>query len=117
MRLLVSLFLLCSLSPAFADDLTLNDLPAVLQKLRGCAESRGVFTNSTICRVPSDHLWVSVASDGSLTLFQQRSYGDTTYARGASVPALLRDFASKLNAEQAGNKAMLQAIGQYLPTQ
>lgn len=101
-------------------ELTLNDLPGILYKLRGCTEEASGFivrSTTTSCRVPSSDLWASVDSAGSLTLFRKRSYGDTTYANGKNVPELLRDFARRINDDNATNKIMLEALAPFLPSQ
>lgn len=102
---------------AQAADLTLNDVPTILQKLRGCTESKGVFGNSMSCRVEKSDLSVNVESDGRLLLMQRRSYGDTLFARGATVTDLLQNYAQKLNESRANEKATLDALAQFLPTQ
>lgn len=104
-------------TPVSASDLTLNDLPMVLKQLRGCTEVHGVFGKSLTCDISAKDLWVSVGSDGELTLFKSRSYGDITYAHGNNVNELLRDFADNLNRDQRSNKKMLDAMALYLPTQ
>lgn len=111
----VLLLIACLIAaPAFASEITLNDLPGILQKLRGCSTNTVGYES---CKIDKANLWVSVAGDGSLTLFRQKSYGDTTYARGKNVPDLLHDFAVTLNREQTTNKEMLESISTYLPTQ
>lgn len=118
MKTLVFFAALVLSGAAYADELTLNDLPGILYKLRGCNESKGIFSGSSIvCRVPAEDLWAAVSSDGSLTLFRKRSYGDTMYARGRTVTELLRDFAGRINDDQTTNKAMLETLAPFLPTQ
>ena len=118
MRTIILTALLLATPAVAADEPTLNDLPAILYKLRGCTESHSLLGGTTItCRIRSEDLWASVQSDGHLTLFRNRSYGDTTYARGDSVGALLRDFAQRINDDSTANKAMLDALAPYLPTQ
>lgn len=103
---------------SFGADLTLNDLPAILQKLRGCTETKSFLSGtSQSCKIPSGDLWVSVNGDGKLTLFKQRSYGNTTYANGNSVNELLQDFAAKLNNNRNVEKEMLDNLGPFLATQ
>ena len=105
-------------SSASAADLSLNDLPGILQKLRGCTETKSFLSGTTNhCLVEEKDLWASVRSDGSLTLFKTRSYGDTTYANGKNVNELLRDFAAKINENREGEKQMLDALAPYLESQ
>lgn len=110
-------------SPAFAQDqpaqLTLNDLPRILYKLRDCQETKTlvIFPNGSTCRLTNSDLWASVDSTGGMTLFRQKSYGDTTYAKGRTVADLLRDLARQLNEERAQDKAILDAVASFLPTQ
>lgn len=96
---------------------TLNDLPMILQKLRGCSEVRGVFGNTSTCSVDGKDLWVAIEGDGKLTLFRQRSYGDMIYAHGDNVTELLRNFAASLNKDRDRDKMMLDALSPLLPTQ
>lgn len=117
-KAILSAILFCSASSAGASELTLNDLPEVLLKLRGCTETRSFLSGPTrVCRVAKEDLWASVGSDGDLTLFKRRSYGDTTYAHGRTVNDLLRDFAAKINSDRDQGKEMLDALGPYLETQ
>lgn len=68
---------------ASARDLTLNDIPAILQKMRGCTETKGVIYGSSMaCRLSKSDLSINVESDGELLLMQRRSYGDTLFAHG-----------------------------------
>jgi hypothetical protein len=103
-------------NPALAADPTINDLPGILLKLRGCSESKSLFSGSA-CKTAKEDLWASVDSDGSLTLFRKRSYGNTTYASGRNVTELLRDFATKINDERDAGKEMLDVLAPYLSTQ
>lgn len=118
-RPLACIALLAFSAPAKAADLALNDLPGILLKLRGCTEVRSFLSSSQqICRVAEKDLWVSVSSSGSLTIFKTRNYGgDTTYATGTTIKDLLRDFATKINAERDGQKEMLDALAPYLEGQ
>jgi hypothetical protein len=103
---------------AHADEPTLNELPGILMKLRGCEQIHGIFTSTTtVCRIEEKDLWVSVSSSGHLHLFKSRNYGDTIYADGDSVGALLRDFAQRINADRDNGKVMLDMLAPYLPSQ
>lgn len=105
-------------TPSFGADLTLNDLPNILQKLRGCTETRSFLSGlSQSCKIPAGDLWIAVNGDGKLTLFKKRPYGDTTYANGNSVNELLQDFAAKLNDSRNLEKEMLDNLGPFLATQ
>ena len=108
--------------PAVAAEPTLNDLPSILMKLRGCTTTTlhsllGGRNVVTTCRIAKRDLWASVDLSGHLTLFRQRSWGDNTYADGDTVTELLRDFASKINEERETQKIMLDAMAPYLPSQ
>jgi hypothetical protein len=92
---------------------SLNDLPQILQKLRDCKD--GTFGQT--CAVDSTDLWVSVHSDGALTIFRHKDSGDNTFAEGRSVQELLQNFATQLTHERAINKTMLDALAPYLPSQ
>ena len=117
-RTIILASLLLFAGPSYAADLSLNDLPGVLQKLRGCAETKSFLNGTTTrCAVEEKDLWASIKSDGSLTLFKSRSYGDTTYANGRNVNELLRDFAAKINENRDGEKQMLDALAPYLESQ
>jgi hypothetical protein len=103
---------------AHAAELTLNDLPGILLKLRQCTNEHSMFSSDTTeCKIASEDLWAAVDSDSRLTLFAHQPYrGDTIYATGNNVPALLRDFAAKINAERVINDGMLKALAPYLPS-
>lgn len=117
-KLIMIIVLALTASTALADDLTLNELPSILLKLRGCTESRSFLSGSTtVCKIPKSDLWAAVGGDGELTLFRQRSYGNTTYAHGNSVGELLRDFAAKINEDRTLGQSMLDALAPFLPSQ
>lgn len=118
MKTLMALLLSTTLAAA-AEDLTLNDLPGVLYKLRDCHDEPGflgLFKNGTTCRLTVGELWVSVHSDGELTLFKT-DHAHTKYGSGHTVSEMLRDFARALNEEQVDNKAILERLAPYLPGQ
>lgn len=110
--LLITILLAPTISRA--DEPTLSDLPSILQKMRGCSETRIFLGTETRCFIKKEDLWASVDSEGRLTLFRRRSYGDTTYATGSTVTALLHDFASKINEERETSKIVLDAIARHI---
>lgn len=111
MKTLAALLLMTSV--AFAAEPTLNDIPSILQKLRGC--KAGYV--STSCKLKADRLWISIRADGSLTIFYRQYSSDSVYAEGDTVTELLRNFATKINDDRDNGKIMLDAIAPLLPTQ
>lgn len=107
MRLIAGL-LLCGLAlPASAAELTLNDLPAVLNKLRDCG----------VIRCEAKALAI-LKDDGTLAInYENKARSIDLYGRGGSVSEALADLAGKLNAMGADSKATVGRIAPLLPTQ
>lgn len=102
--------------PAIAAEPTLNELPAILSMLRDCKTSTGVLGRYESCRFPD--VWVSVRSSGQLTIYyQNRETGIDVTGSGATVGAMLRDLAGKLNRTGADAKSTLERLAPLLPTQ
>ncbi len=104
-RIILALLLLTN--GAYAAELTLNDLPAVLSKLRDCGMvSCGEAKALAI-----------VKDDGTISINYDNRRGIDVYGRGATISLALADLASKLNAMGADSKATVQRLGPMLPTQ
>ena len=101
-------------SIANAAEPTLNDLPAVLQQLRGCEPNRFSFSGPT-CRLSAEEVWVAIHTD-RMTIFYG-STSDMITGSGNTVPDMLRSFGTKLNGRRAGDKQMLDALAPFLPSQ
>jgi len=106
-----------ALPAARAEELTLNDLPRVLEQINTiCRESDGYFGKSQVCE--RRNVWVAVEPGGKLTLFSRRSAGgESVYASGGTVSELLRDYAAKLGRQRADDAVVLERLAPFLPTQ
>lgn len=118
MRLLVIATILLAGS-ASAAELTLNDLPATLNTLRGCNSVAGYFSTSVSCKLGESDVWASIeGGDRRVIIFyRNKDAGLELIGHGQTVSAALQELAFKLNQARDDSKRALDSIGALLPTQ
>ena len=116
-KLMLALLMVTAIPAHSEEQLTLNDIPRVLQALRGCTETKGMFSTTLECKLPKDKLWISVDTEGKLTLFYRKYSSETIYAEGRNLRNLLLDFGYKINQDRENGKTMLDGMAPFLPTQ
>lgn len=108
MRKLAAVFaVLVSISGASAAELTLNDLPALLNTLKDCGRPPCEFAT----------LFASIRPDGTITIHYKTERGVSVYGQGATVGAAVRSLAVKLNEAGNDSKEAVRRIAPLLPTQ
>lgn len=109
-------FLLFMSTPALAaEKLTLNDIPAVIDTLRGCTRTPSFLVGVTITcqnRKP----WVAITPDGLLVFYKNDRGLDIT-GNGVTLDQALQDLAAKANANHADAEDLIKSIGELLATQ
>lgn len=104
-------------APAQAAELTLNDLPDVLDTLRQCRPRKDLLSSiSSGCKLSSGDVWASVKSSGEVTIYYERGT-IKAYGYGPNVNAAIRHLAEKLNSSRGDSKDALDSIAPLLPTQ
>lgn len=106
-KILTALAVLTSIASASAAELTLNDLPAVLNTLRDCGRPPCEFAS----------LFASVRPDGTITIHYKTENGVSVYGQGTTVNAAVRSLAVKLNAAGNESKEAVRRITPLLETQ
>lgn len=104
-------------APAYAADLTLNDLPTVLGVLRECTISTTFMGSKTkSCKLTDGKVWASVDADGEITIFY-RNGGIEITASGSNLNEAVQVLSVKLNNGRNVVKNGLEALAPYLATQ
>lgn len=106
-------------TPAPAAELTLNDLPTILNVLRECQSVEGWLRPSKQqCRLDDGEVWAAVGVNlGIIIFYKPNRDGIAINGSGATLNEALQNLANKLNATQSGAKRAVDLLGPFLPSQ
>ncbi len=116
MKKLALIALLLATPMAHAAELTLNDLPSVLNTLRECKDVKGYLGGVTqTCTVRRGDVVALLRDDGLTIAYENR--GLKLYGRGKTVGQAVGDLARQMNEAGADSKRAVEALAPMLPTQ
>lgn len=121
LQVVVVTALALSISPALAQkplvapNLSLGDIPSVLERLAGCSEVKSMFGGkSIVCERPKP--WIAVHETGRITIFFKAENLEIN-GSGMTLDDALSDLARRATKSSSQSKSLIEAIAPMLPTQ